>query len=146
MIRNLLVPLDTSYENDDWAEETLLTASKISCESEATIHVLSVIPENLLKGFYPDISTDVVSMKARKKLELMTEKYLPAGIPVECHVEEGGICTEILRMARNLPAHLIVMASHGPMARDYIFGSNAAHVTLHAPCSVFVVRDLQVAT
>ena len=58
MIRNILVPLDISYESDDWAEHALLTASEIASNSSATIHVLSVIPDNLLKGFYPDIYTD----------------------------------------------------------------------------------------
>ena len=66
MIKNILVPLDTSYKNDDWAEETLLTASNISKEPDATIHALSVIPENLLKGYYPDVSTDTVSRSVRK--------------------------------------------------------------------------------
>ncbi len=39
-----------------------------------------------------------------------------------------------------VPADLIVMASHRPEMKDYLLGSNAGHIVLHAPCSVFVVR------
>ena len=56
-------------------------------------------------------------------------------------VENGGICAEILRVAREMPADLIVMASHGPAAMDYLLGSNSSHVTLHPDCSVYVVRE-----
>ncbi len=35
---------------------------------------------------------------------------------------------------------LVVMAAHDPRITDYLIGSNAAHVVLHAPCSVLVVR------
>jgi nucleotide-binding universal stress UspA family protein len=32
------------------------------------------------------------------------------------------------------------MGSHDPHFTDYLIGSNAAHVALHTPCSVLVVR------
>ncbi len=34
-----------------------------------------------------------------------------------------------------------VLASHGPVLKDYVVGSNAGYIALHAPCSVFVVRE-----
>ncbi len=35
---------------------------------------------------------------------------------------------------------MIVMGSHDSHFTDYLIGSNAAHVALHTPCSVLVVR------
>jgi universal stress protein F len=107
----------------------------------ARIHVLSVIPDNILAGYYPDLYTDEVVLQTKKKLEAIVKEDLPSDVGVEVHVVQGGICKEILRVARELPADVIVMASHGPLKRDYMLGSNAAHVALHAPCSVFVVRE-----
>jgi nucleotide-binding universal stress UspA family protein len=43
-------------------------------------------------------------------------------------------------MVEDKKIDLIVMASHDPRVTDYLIGSNAAHVVLHGPCSVLVVR------
>ena len=52
----------------------------------------------------------------------------------------GSISAEIRYTAEELGCDLIVMGSHDPHFTDYLIGSNAAHVALHTPCSVLVVR------
>ncbi len=47
----------------------------------------------------------------------------------------------MLRVARELSATLIVMASHRPEMKDYLLGSNAGHIVIHNPCSVYVIRE-----
>ncbi len=46
----------------------------------------------------------------------------------------------ILEAAEEIKADLVVMATHDPKITDHLFGSHASHVTLHATCSVMVVR------
>ena len=50
------------------------------------------------------------------------------------------ISGRIIEMVEEKHIDLVVMAAHDPRVTDYLIGSNAAHVVLHAPCSVLVVR------
>jgi nucleotide-binding universal stress UspA family protein len=111
--------------------------------SGGRVHIVSVVPDNLLKGFYPDVYTQEVVEEAREHQKSIVRNNLPSEAQVEYHVKEGGICAKILEVVRELPADLIVMASHGPLAKDYLLGSNATHVALHAPCSVFIMREME---
>ena len=141
MFKNILVPIDVSYKTSCWQKPALNIASELAQLSGAHIHALTIVPTNLFAGYYPDLHARDVSKEAHKKLEQVVKSIVPADIPVTIGVENGGICAEILRVAKALPADVIVMASHGPMAMDYLLGSNASHVTLHAECSVFVARE-----
>lgn len=143
MFSNILVPIDTSYKSGTWAKPSLQSAAEMAQKTGARIHVMSVIPENLLRGYYPDLYTEEIVLETKKKLDAIVKEYLPSDVAAEVHVVQGGICKEILQVARELPADVIVMASHGPLTRDYVLGSNAAHVALHARCSVFVVRETE---
>lgn len=142
MYSKILVPIDTSYVHDDWAKSSLKTAWEMVRKSGGCVHIVSVVPDNLLKGFYPDLNTREVVQIAEEHQKSIVESNLPSDAQVEYHVKEGGICAKILEVARDLPADVIVMASHGPMTKDYFLGSNASHVALRAPCSVFIVREI----
>ena len=48
---------------------------------------------------------------------------------------------EILGVAGEARADLIVVGSHRPAMRDYLLGTNASRVVRHASCSVLVARD-----
>ena len=68
-----------------------------------------------------------------KKFKLPTDR-------VHVHVEEGSPKDRILELAKKIPAHMIIIASHRPDITTYLLGSNAAAVVRHAECSVLVVR------
>jgi nucleotide-binding universal stress UspA family protein len=102
---------------------------------------MTVVPDNLLKGYYPDVYSKTVGTDAREKLQEIVKEIVPDVMSETILLKEGGICSEIIRAAREIPIDLIVMASHGPIIRDYLLGSNATHIALHTPCSVFIVRD-----
>ncbi len=143
MYSRVLVPIDTSYQTDYWLKAPLKAAAELTQKPDGLIHVMSVIPRNLLEGYYPNLYTEEVVAETKRKLEDIVEKYCPADANVATSVEEGGIHHGILKVARELSTDLIVMASHGPVIKDYLVGSNSAHVALHAPCSVLVVRAAQ---
>lgn len=141
MYSNILVPIDTTYANSNWVKASLEVAHDLVDKSKGTVIAISVVPSNMLAGYYPNVNAVSIIDQAKKKLAEIVEQNCPAGTKNDLRVEEGGVCAEILRVAQQLPADLIVMASHGPLRRDYILGSNAGHIALHAQCSVFVVRD-----
>lgn len=138
MYSRILVPIDTSYESDYWLKAPLKAACEMAKKSQASMLAMSVVPRKLFAWYYPDV-TDVID-KTKERLETIVGEYCPRDINVEVNVEQGAICPEILRVARQQSIDVIVMASHGPRAKDYLIGSNASHIALHAPCSVFVVR------
>jgi len=49
--------------------------------------------------------------------------------------------SEILRVAEEAGADLIVVGSHRPAMKDYLLGTNASRVVRHARCSVLVARE-----
>ena len=53
----------------------------------------------------------------------------------------ASIYAEILAVAEEAEADLIVVGSHRPAMKDYLLGTNAARVVRHARCSVLVARE-----
>jgi universal stress protein F len=65
---------------------------------------------------------------------------VPADVPVHPIVTYGSVYKEILRVAAELPADLVVMAAHRPQPGDFLIGSNAERVSRRARCTVMLVR------
>lgn len=141
MYSRILVPIDTTYTDPSWLKKSLGVAYDLANKSGGILHLVSVIPDNLLKGYYPDVYSESVANDVKAKLQTIARDMLPADARMKLHVRTGGICSEILRVAREINATEIVLSSHGPELKDYLVGSNAGHIALHAPCSVFVIRS-----
>lgn len=131
MYKHILVPVDLS---DPGASAKAATAARhIARRDGARITVLSVVPawpgdlERAPHDFEPALAAFVEA--ARQGSEMDSEIRIGGSI-------SGRIIEAIL--AKHID--LVVMASHNPTITDYLIGSNAAHVVLHAPCSVLVVR------
>ncbi|MDK6893106.1 universal stress protein UspF, partial [Escherichia coli] len=78
--------------------------------------------------------------EAKSQLEEIIKKFKLPTDRVHVHVEEGSPKDRILELAKKIPAHMIIIASHRPDITTYLLGSNAAAVVRHAECSVLVVR------
>jgi nucleotide-binding universal stress UspA family protein len=65
-----------------------------------------------------------------------------SGLSVDKTVREGDASNTIIDEAKDWPADLIVMGTHGYTGlKKLVLGSVAQSVVSHAPCSVEVVRD-----
>ena len=53
----------------------------------------------------------------------------------------ASIYAEILGIAEEAGADLVVVGSHRPAMKDYLLGTNAGRVVRHARCSVLVARE-----
>ena len=80
--------------------------------------------------------------RATRRLDDMVREHLADDIDVQQRVTSGTPHIEIVRLARQYPADLIVMATHGRgFISHAILGSTTERVLRRTPCPVFVIRD-----
>jgi universal stress protein F len=131
MYKHILVPIDLG--DIGAAEQAINVAKHIARRDGARIGVISIVPA------WPD---DLAKVPRDYQPDL--DSYIAAvsdGFDIEGEIRVGGsISGRIIETIETRKIDLVVMASHDPKITDYLIGSNAAHVVLHAPCSVLVVR------
>lgn len=139
MYKKVLLPLDITQESS-W-HHALPVAMEQARFNSAPLHVVAVAPgaPPQLPFLPADYGSKMVS-HARETLETILKGQIPDDIECQQHVRQGSIYKEILKLAREIGADLIVMGSHQPGVEDYLLGPNAARVARHAVCSVLVVR------
>ena len=124
----------------------------------STIRLLHVIPSIVLTP--PEIGTPAMGLAtpanwtataletreafgvaAGKLLERIAGELERQQLRVETKLRDGDARAEIIEEAKQWPADLIVMGSHGYTGlKRWLLGSVALSVVSHAPCSVEVVR------
>lgn len=139
-VKQILVPIDFSSAS----RKAIGYAARFARSNQATIQLLYVLAPFAMG---PSISGEGLdSLEAsrtasHRDLELLVQEEIQDGIPTHCHVRVGSPVGEILDMAQNLPADLIVLSTHGRTGLKHVFlGSVAEHIVQRAPCPVLVVR------
>ena len=97
---------------------------------EIPAYVISQLP----KGLYEKATSD-----AEAALQDLVKKHGLAA-STEIKIERGHPARQILHVATDTRADLILVASHQPGLTDYLLDSTAGKVVRHAQCSVLVVR------
>jgi nucleotide-binding universal stress UspA family protein len=134
----------------DGSEEAQLAAASAADLAEKTnsdLHVLTVGPDLPLYELpeHPAEFEDVVRdnrRAAKELLEQQVKRIEESGVPVkETHLREGRAAEEIVELAEEIGAGLIVMGSrgHGRLKRA-LLGSVSDAVVRHAHCPVTIVR------
>lgn len=96
--------------------------------------------------FYPSMedlseNEELLIKSAKEKMtELIEEVPAPETVCLERSVISGIPKTEILRLAEEKQADLIVCGSHGRSGFELLLGSTANAILHHAPCDVLAVR------
>ncbi|MGB8434081.1 MAG: universal stress protein [Burkholderiales bacterium] len=141
MFKDILLPVDREHEAS-W--QMALPAAIDYCKaSGARLHVLTVVPGlgvGNVSSFLPMDFEQKILDQASQWMHAFARDHVPSGIAVQHIVGHGKVHREILRVAAEIGADLIVVGSHRPELADHLLGSNAAHVVQHANCSVLVVR------
>lgn len=141
MFKTLLVPVDLAHESS-W-HKVLPIAVDQAGHQGAVLHVMTVVDINLniTAVRLPEDFNEKYRKENEQRLADLVKQQVPGGIEVHTLVREGRTYQEILRVADEIQADLIILASHRPSLQHYLLGSNAARVVRHAACSVMVVRD-----
>ena len=131
MYKHILVPVDLG--DTPAAAKAVGVARHIARRDGSRISIVSIVPawpDNLLReppDYQPDLDAYIDAIRE--------------GLDIEGEIKAGGsISGRIIETVEDKRIDLVVMASHDPRVTDYLIGSNAAHVVLHSPCSVLVVR------
>ena len=141
MYKDILLAIDLT-DDSSW-NKALPTAVGYCQAFGATLHMLSVVPDfgmTIVGQYFPKGFEKQAVGSARKELQALSERQVPAGVEVKHIIAYGGIYEEILAAARTIKCDLIVIAAQRPELKDYLLGPNAARVVRHADCSVLVVR------
>jgi nucleotide-binding universal stress UspA family protein len=141
MYNDILLPIDLNEESS-W-QKALPTAVEYCKAFGATLHVMNVVPDfgmSVVGSYFPDDFEQKTREAAREQLHQFVRQNVPEGVKVQHIVGYGTAYDEILRVAREIKADLIVLASHRPELKDYLIGPTAARVVRHFEGSVLVVR------
>lgn len=141
-IQRILVPIDFSF----CSKKALEYAIPFAKQFGARLCLLYVG-----QGHYmvPELApTDLMSYKLSEradiaaKLASVATKEIPATLAVDILVRNGQPALEIVDVAKEIGADLIVISTHGYGGLKHLwFGSIAEQVVRHATCPVLVVRE-----
>ncbi len=135
----------------DGSEESQLAASTAADLAEKTnseLHVLTVGPDYPLYELpeHPADFEDVLRENRREAKEMLEQQAKrieeSGGTVKETHLREGRADEQIVELAEEIGAGLIVMGSrgHGRLRRA-LLGSVSDAVARHAHCPVTIVRE-----
>jgi universal stress protein F len=141
MTISVLVPIDLRHESS-W-QTAIPEAIGWAQRKNAHLVVMTVVRDlaAMLEGAYVSFQLEHMVTEARRELNALVKRFDFGAIAVTTDVRFGSITSEILAAALANQADMIVMQSHRPEMLDRLIGPNAAHVALHAPCSVLVLRQ-----
>jgi len=133
--RHVLIPV--ALDHDGAAARKLAFARRLLAPG-GRITLLTVLEQ------IPAFAAEFVTVKSENHL---SEKVLArlrevaqGAADVECQVAQGKAGVQIVQVARDIGADLILVGAHHPGAADYFLGSTAARVARRAPCSVHILR------
>jgi nucleotide-binding universal stress UspA family protein len=157
-VRTILVAIDYSPHAAEalrWAESLaqkyrarLLLLHVLAAGGKATTPLESTLArpspasyEEMAHGIWARYQTvGGLEAAARARLEAFAERRLSRPVSAQVRVAVGKPAEQILRVAREVGADLIVMGTHGRTGwRHVVLGSVAEAVLRQAPCPVFTV-------
>ena len=141
-IRTILVPIDFS----EYSYKSLDYAAAFANESGAETILLHVVPATYVNTELVAYDYSAISREAAKtsehQLERLREKRIPGDQKSRVVTRVGRPVDEIISVAQELKADLIVMSTHGYTGLKHAFlGSTTENVVRYAPCPVLTLRE-----
>jgi nucleotide-binding universal stress UspA family protein len=142
MYKNILLAIDLDDEAS--CRKPLLSAVELARKFGARLHVLTVVREveAMLQARAATLAYEVIASDLENRMAALIRRASASDLEPNILITHGAsIYAEILGVAEEAGADLIVVGSHRPAMRDYLLGTNASRVVRHASCSVLVARD-----
>jgi universal stress protein A len=138
-LKKILVPVDFSEAGKPSLHHALFLAR----QSGASVHLVHVMEPAYYLPDFNHAPPDLSALREQVNRELgRLQMSLFRGVKTRSEIRDGQAYLEIVSAARDLPADLIVMATHGHTGLRHIFlGSTAERVVRHAECPVLVIRS-----
>ncbi|MBA4250305.1 MAG: universal stress protein [Chlorobiaceae bacterium] len=143
-IKKIIVPVDFSDFSKSALKYSVQFAKNFSSELIITYVIEPII-------YPPDFSMGQIALpsvnlqmdeRAKEELEKLVKIEIGEEVPVRIVIRTGKPFVEIIELAREEEADLIIISSHGHSGVEYIlFGSTADKVVRKAPCPVLTLRD-----
>ncbi len=141
MFDKILLPIDLNH-TESW--KVALPMARRCAGANGEIHLLGIVHDlgvAMVASYLPEGFEQKAMEKLKAALTEFAGSELPAGARVAVHVGHGHVPETILRIAGDIGADLIVMASHPPHDfQTLLVGSNADKVVRHSEIPVLVVR------
>lgn len=103
------------------------------------VHIIELLPPTTEPGL--PLPQEELHEEAEEELRKIAETLTAKGVRTQTAVGDGDAATEIVRMAEELGADLIVIATHGNTGwRHLAFGSVTEKVVRLAACPVLTTR------
>ena len=141
MYKNILLAIDLNDKTS--CRKPLLSAVELARTFGARLHVLTVVRdvEAILEARAATIAYEVIVSDLESRIDALIRRADASDLKPNVLVTHGAsIYAEILAVAEEAKADLIVVGSHRPAMKDYLLGTNAARIVRHARCSVLVAR------
>ncbi|MFV9064146.1 universal stress protein [Serratia fonticola] len=142
MYKTILVPVDLA--EDVLTEHALEHVEYLAKMSGAKVHFFHALPD--ASAFVTAYSFGIKEFENQAEVKAVEGlKKLMAGIDLPLErlsytISFGSPRDEVLHLAEEISADLIVIGSRRPSVKTYLLGSNAAAIVRHAKISVMVVR------
>jgi universal stress protein A len=137
--KRILVAVDLTPEGNKVLEQAI-ELSRQNAAALSLVHVVehatSVFTSEASFPEIPDIEKRLAD-RATARLEQIKEEQSP---DAECHVCSGTAKHEIVDLAKEINADLIVIGSHGRHGLQLLLGSTANGILHLAKCDVLAVR------
>lgn len=137
MYKSIIIPIDLGHP--DRAKPMIELAGKVA-NPGASITLVNVVEDipTYVAAELPGGVIDKAKERARESLQKIAKDNKLQNADLEVH--SGQAATNILGLADQKEADLIIVASHKPGLQDYLLGSTAGRVVRHAKCTVLVMR------
>ncbi|WON78288.1 universal stress protein [Serratia sp. UGAL515B_01] len=142
MYKTILVPVDIA--EDVLTEHALKHVEYLAKMSGAKVHFFHALPD--ASAFVTAYSFGIKEFENQAEVKaidglkrIMAEIDLPLE-RLSYTISFGSPRDEVLQLAEEIEADLIVIGSRRPSVKTYLLGSNAAAIVRHAKTSVLVIR------
>ncbi len=133
-IKKIILATDFSDTAKDASSHALLLAKNYQAELKV-LHVFDINAWNAPSSYY---FIEEARQRGKNALKELAESF---DLEVETIFTEGDPGHEIIRVAEEQNADLIVLGSHGYTGwKRFTLGSVAELVVRHAPCAVLTIR------
>jgi universal stress protein A len=136
----VLLALDLCDESAQVVER----ARELVTDKHASVVLLHVVEPSVAETSYDLITSlpsDLDSARLKQAETFLRRTGEDSGLPgASIRVESGSVKTEILRVAEEIAADLIMVGTHGRHGMGLLLGSTANSVLHGTPCDVLAVR------